>query len=104
HRVAGPSRHTGMVHDQAGLFDADSGGPGERRDGVVRPDLADADLTYLPAFFGPVERQRLLEELIETTAWRQDAITMYGRAVPIPRLQAWYGDPGRNYAYSGIEL
>lgn len=97
---SGPVRDTGAVHDQAGLFDADGG----RRAGAVHADLPDADLTYFPAFFDPNERARLLDELIETTAWRQDTITMYGKTVPIPRLQAWYGDPGRTYTYSNIEL
>lgn len=29
---------------------------------------------------------------------------MYGRSVAIPRLTAWYGDPGKSYRYSGITL
>ena len=29
---------------------------------------------------------------------------MYGRTLALPRLQAWYGDPGCSYRYSGIEL
>ena len=35
-------------------------------------------------------------------AWRQDSIRMYGRQIPLPRLTAWYGDPGADYVYSGI--
>jgi alkylated DNA repair dioxygenase AlkB len=80
---------------------------GELFDGVDEPvvvDLPDADITYWPRFFGGVERARLLEDLLVTTAWRQDSITMYGKPVPIPRLQAWYGDPGRTYTYSNIEM
>jgi len=29
---------------------------------------------------------------------------MYGKRVAIPRLQAWYGDKGMDYSYSGIIL
>jgi len=29
---------------------------------------------------------------------------MWGRTLPQPRLTAWYGDPGRSYAYSGLRL
>jgi alkylated DNA repair dioxygenase AlkB len=84
------------VRDQGELFD----GVGE----PVVVDLPDADITYWPRFFGGSDRARLLRELLGTTAWRQDSITMYGKPVPIPRLQAWYGDPGRTYTYSKIEL
>lgn len=38
---------------------------------------------------------------MDTTAWRQERITLYGRAMPVPRLTAWYGDKG--YRYSGID-
>jgi alkylated DNA repair dioxygenase AlkB len=34
--------------------------------------------------------------------WRQDSIRLFGRPVPLPRLTAWYGDPGVSYVYSGI--
>jgi alkylated DNA repair dioxygenase AlkB len=98
-----PVRQTGGVRDEPSLFDAVDPDAG-RRTGAVRPDLPDADIVYLPRFFGPAERSRLLDELTTTTAWRQDSISMYGKAVPIPRLQAWYGDPGRRYTYSGIEM
>lgn len=36
--------------------------------------------------------------------WTQDKITLYGKTHPVPRLQAWYGDPGMSYSYSGIQL
>ena len=29
---------------------------------------------------------------------------MYGKENPVPRLEAWYGDPGKSYAYSGIQM
>ena len=29
---------------------------------------------------------------------------MWGRRMVQPRLIAWYGDPGRSYAYSGLKL
>ncbi|WP_349617055.1 alpha-ketoglutarate-dependent dioxygenase AlkB family protein [Azotobacter salinestris] len=34
--------------------------------------------------------------------WKQDTIKLYGKIIPLPRLTSWYGDPGRNYTYSGI--
>jgi len=34
--------------------------------------------------------------------WKQDTIKLYGKIIPLPRLTAWYGDPGKAYSYSGI--
>ena len=35
--------------------------------------------------------------------WQQDYIKLYGKTIPLPRLTAWYGDPGKSYKYSGIK-
>jgi alkylated DNA repair dioxygenase AlkB len=66
-------------------------------------DLPDGDVVFYPEFFPPAEGDRLLQELRDTTAWRQEAIRLYGRDIPLPRLTAWYGDAGAGYTYSGIE-
>ena len=34
--------------------------------------------------------------------WTRDHIHIYGKRIPLPRLTAWYGDPGKSYSYSGI--
>ena len=47
---------------------------------------------------------RALAELLAAEWWRQDEIVMFGKRMPVPRLQAWFGDPGSNYSYSGIAL
>jgi alkylated DNA repair dioxygenase AlkB len=65
-------------------------------------DLPDGDVVFFPAFFPAGEADRLLAELLATTAWRQESITLYGKPVAIPRLTAWYGDAGTGYTYSGI--
>lgn len=46
----------------------------------------------------------MFRELHNTIAWRQDRITLYGRSIPLPRLQAWYGAGAKPYAYSGITM
>lgn len=43
----------------------------------------------------------LLERLVADVAWRQETARIMGRAVPLPRLTAWYGDAA--YRYSGID-
>ncbi len=66
-------------------------------------DLPDAEVLFYPAFFPAPEADRLLKELRDTTEWRQDTMRFFGKEVPLPRLTAWYGDPGCRYVYSGIE-
>ena len=69
---------------------------------IERLPLPDADLL----FWGQVDLGRpydsLLKELIDTTDWRQEEITVYGKSYLQPRLSAWHGD--LSYSYSGIRL
>jgi alkylated DNA repair dioxygenase AlkB len=65
--------------------------------------LPDAELLLCRAFFPASDADRLFTELRDTTAWRQEAITLYGKKIVQPRLTAWYGDEGTTYVYSGIE-
>jgi alkylated DNA repair dioxygenase AlkB len=65
-------------------------------------DLPDAEVIFHPSFFAAAEADRLLGELRATTEWRQDSMRMFGQLKPLPRLTAWYGDPGTRYVYSGI--
>ncbi|MBL8164445.1 MAG: alpha-ketoglutarate-dependent dioxygenase AlkB [Anaerolineae bacterium] len=64
--------------------------------------MPDADVTFYPQCFALDEADALLQALIARIAWKQDHIQLFGSSVTIPRLTAWYGDPGRVYTYSGI--
>jgi alkylated DNA repair dioxygenase AlkB len=66
-------------------------------------NLPGADVWFCPALFDAVAADRLLLELLATTAWRQETITLYGKQIDVPRLTAWYGDEGTSYVYSGIK-
>ncbi|RDE24189.1 alpha-ketoglutarate-dependent dioxygenase AlkB [Motiliproteus coralliicola] len=66
--------------------------------------LADAELHYQAQFLSAVEADHYLAQLQQQLDWRQDRIRLFGRETPIPRLQAWYGDPGLHYRYSGLSL
>ncbi len=48
--------------------------------------------------------QQLYSELYSALPWQQDHITIYGKTLPVPRLQVWMGDPGAHYQYSGLAL
>jgi alkylated DNA repair dioxygenase AlkB len=84
--------------DQASLFQ------GERSIAAIRPELPDADVYFLPGFFGSADSDRLLEDIDETTVWSQESFRMYGKRMPLPRLTAWYGESGKTYTYSKIEM
>lgn len=61
-------------------------------------------LEYKPAIFDADESITLLQSLIKNTTWKQESIYMYGKMVQTPRLTAWYGDVGKDYAFSGTRL
>ena len=66
---------------------------------------ADNAILYLfPNFIKAGQASLLFQHLEKAIAWRQDHIMMYGNALPLPRLQAWYGDQRQKYTYSGIHL
>jgi alkylated DNA repair dioxygenase AlkB len=69
-----------------------------------RLDLPDAEIEVWPSFYSLARADELLDLLEHEIAWRHDSITVYGRTSPIPRLNAWYGDPGCSYRYSNISL
>ena len=71
---------------------------------TIQFDLPDAELHYRPQFFPKPTADRLLQELIEKIEWTQNKIRFYGKESLVPRLEAWYGDPGKSYAYSGIQM
>lgn len=61
------------------------------RDGVVH---------YVPGFLGRARADALLDDLLDTLAWRAETALLFGRRVALPRLTAWYGPV--DYAYSGV--
>lgn len=74
--------------------------------GVRIPELPDADIEYLEHFLNPDQARAWFAALMQPGAvsWRQDHLTMYGRRIAVPRLNAWYGDAGLDYTYSGIHM
>ncbi|MDF2185908.1 alpha-ketoglutarate-dependent dioxygenase AlkB [Grimontia hollisae] len=64
-------------------------------------DLPGATLFWAPDFFPPSQAESIFQQLHRSLPWQQLPITMYGRDVLQPRLQAWFGHA---YAYSGLQL
>ncbi len=69
---------------------------------VTHIPLRDGELRWYPGYLDRTEAQRLFLLLKKRIEWRQDYLYIAGRTLPIPRLQAWYGEKG--YAYSGLAL
>ncbi len=69
-----------------------------------RVPLEGADVQLYVNFL-PVDRAKhLLDNLIEAIPWRAEEVVVWGKRHLQPRLIAWYGDPGKNYTYSGMAM
>ena len=55
-------------------------------------------------FINTSDADRIFSSALNEIPWESSTIKMYGKEVPIPRLQCWIGDPGCEYAYSGKSL
>jgi alkylated DNA repair dioxygenase AlkB len=66
-------------------------------------DLPDAEVHLYTAFFSASHAERVLQEVRNTTAWKQESFKLYGKEFNFPRLTLWYGDEGTSYIYSGIK-
>ncbi|MFT7259222.1 MAG: alkylated DNA repair dioxygenase AlkB [Glaciecola sp.] len=64
--------------------------------------LADAKVQYLANWLDNETADSLLYLFQRELDWSEGEIKMFGKKIKIPRLQAWYGDAGTNYEYSGV--
>lgn len=62
------------------------------------------ELYYYPQFFSPSVSNELFNTLINTIAWKQEPIVLFGKQIMQPRLTALYGDAAISYGYSGITM
>ena len=46
----------------------------------------------------------MFESLFSEIKWRSDKIKLYGKEIDLPRKTAWYGEQGKTYKYSGIQM
>lgn len=49
-----------------------------------------------------LSENELADIKFENINWKQDRISLYGKNHLLPRLTSWYGDPTKDYTYSGI--
>ncbi|QYA25727.1 alpha-ketoglutarate-dependent dioxygenase AlkB [Gramella sp. MT6] len=70
----------------------------------MKIDLLDADLEYYPDFLEKKKADFFLEHLQKLENWRHDKIKLFGREIYQPRLTALFGEAGKTYTYSGLEM
>lgn len=66
--------------------------------------LEDGQLILATRAFDENESNDLFAQLRKSIPWQQDYFRIAGQAVAVPRLQAWFGDEGARYAYSGLSF
>src|SRR5690242_2140783 len=71
---------------------------------LERIPMQDAEVLYLRRLELGQPDALILQWLIGEVPWRSEHVVVWGRRIVQPRLIAWYGDTGRSYAYSGIQL
>lgn len=60
----------------------------------------DAGLTWLPSPLEAADSAVLMQALLQDIQWHADSYWAFGRRFDIPRLQAWFAEPGIQYRYA----
>jgi alkylated DNA repair dioxygenase AlkB len=76
---------------------------------IIPVPLGDADnrseLILWPQWLSKPKADSLLAQSIDNIPWRHDSIRMFGKLIPVPRLQNWFADhTNTSYTYSGITM
>jgi alkylated DNA repair dioxygenase AlkB len=58
---------------------------------------------YWPDFLEPGLADRWFAELLNGLPWAQPEILIFGKRVPVPRREVWFGDLQAHYRYSGVD-
>ncbi len=66
--------------------------------------LPDADIRFNATWLTAEESHELHKVFARELQWQQPVVNVYGKNHKIPRLNAWYGNPGAEYGYSGLRL
>ena len=62
----------------------------------------DGELYLKQHYIPPVQANTLHQELLDSLAWQEETIRIYGKSMLSPRRVCWYGDSNAVYTYSGI--
>jgi len=70
----------------------------------IKLNLPNADISYYPNFFSKIESHAYYNSILNETNWQQDAITVFGKTHPQPRLTALFANNNKPYRYSNITM
>lgn len=66
--------------------------------------IEDGELHFWESCLTLADSDSYFQQLLQELDWQQDHLTLGKRVIPIPRLQAWYGDANTTYTYSGLTM
>ncbi|MDR5590887.1 alpha-ketoglutarate-dependent dioxygenase AlkB [Christiangramia sp. SM2212] len=67
-------------------------------------EIPDGNLEYYPDFLSLSQADKAFNFLMNAEVWRQDKIKMFGKEILQPRLTVLFGEVGKSYKYSGLEM
>ncbi|MDA0779587.1 MAG: alpha-ketoglutarate-dependent dioxygenase AlkB [Bacteroidetes bacterium] len=71
---------------------------------VFEPKLPDATIRYYPNFLTKDIADSYFLDLLNSTPWQNDPITVFGKTYPQPRMTSLHGHTTDLYGYSGIVM
>lgn len=63
--------------------------------------IDDLDVRFERKLYSTEESNYILYQLIHETKWSQDEVIVFNKKHKIPRLNAWHGNSGKSYTWSG---
>ncbi len=62
----------------------------------------DGELALISHYLDVADASVVYRTLLNEIDWQEESVFLYGRSLKVPRLVAWYGEPGACYKYSGV--
>jgi alkylated DNA repair dioxygenase AlkB len=72
------------------------------RQNVLNSDQGLID--FFPSFLTEEEAKALYQRMLTQIPFQQNQISLFGKKVAVPRLEAFYAEMGKSYGYSGQTL
>ena len=70
----------------------------------INLNLPDSSIIYYPEFFSLEEADQYFKSLLDSVAWQQDNIILFGKLFKQPRLTALFANNDQPYSYSNITM
>ena len=64
----------------------------------------DGRVVYYPKFLTDAQSKRLMQHIMSEALLEQNEITLFGKKIKVPRLEAYFAMNGEQYGYSGQTL